>query len=333
MKILVVFTGGTIGSGVSSDGYIKTDDNRKYELIDMYEKRRSDDVSFSVVCPYMLLSENLDAKYINKLSECVALNIDKDYDGIIIAHGTDTLQYSAAAVSYALGNRCRPVVFVSSDYILSDSRQNGTDNFYYAVKFICQRGGSGVFAVSTNRGGKPEIHRGTRLLRHSEYSNRIESVFYQNYGHFENDIFIKNERYEEIEDEAEPFGVLKCRDECFVQMIVPYPNFCYPLAGEKTKAVLHLSYHSGTVCTASSELKTFCADLKRRNIPVFLAGSTDKNAYESTNQYEDLMFKILPPSAAAAMYMKIWIILSHGADIQNIYKSIGGDIKSRAENV
>ncbi len=326
MKILVIFTGGTIGSLTMADGYVKPDEAGKYVLLDMYEKRRVYDVLFETECPYMVLSENLNGENINCLSECVFENIKKDYDGIIITHGTDTLQYSAAAISYSLGNLCKPVVFVSSDYILTDDRQNGVDNFFYAVSFICQKGGKGVFVMSSNSGEETKVHRASRLLRHSEFSNRIESLCGQYYGYFDKNCFVKNKNYFETDDEAEGFGALNCDDECFIQIIRPYPNFLYPDISKKTKAVLHESFHSGTVCTNSLSLEKFCEELRRNNINIYLLGNADKNIYDSTREYEKLGLCALPFAANVAMYMKLWIILSHGLDTKLMYKSIGADI-------
>ena len=59
-KILVVFTGGTIASGVEN-GYISPDGKNAYKLLDMYEKEnKKSAVEFFAVSPYNILSENLN---------------------------------------------------------------------------------------------------------------------------------------------------------------------------------------------------------------------------------------------------------------------------------
>ena len=87
--------------------------------------------------PYRILSENMNAGYVNRLADCVRKVMARnDSEGIIITHGTDTLQYTAALLSYVFGTDCVPVLLVSSDFPLEDERANGMANFMRAVEFI-----------------------------------------------------------------------------------------------------------------------------------------------------------------------------------------------------
>ena len=149
MNILVIFTGGTIGSAVS-DGWISPSDDMKYLLLEKYREKTGDDIEFDTLNPYTILSENLTAEYLNMLTDCVKKNISL-YDGIIVAHGSDTLQYTAAALSLVLGNDIVPVMLVSSNYPLEDERANGTDNFIAATEFITAKAGKGVFISYKNK--------------------------------------------------------------------------------------------------------------------------------------------------------------------------------------
>ena len=144
MKVLVIFTGGTIGSQLSN-GWISPDGHTKRELIRRYEEEYGNSVQFVTKAPYSILSENLSSKKINILVKTVLESLDGGYDGIIVTHGTDTLQYSAAALSLALGNECIPVLLVSGNYPLDDSRSNGHINFAAAVEFIKQKKGQRCF--------------------------------------------------------------------------------------------------------------------------------------------------------------------------------------------
>ena len=102
MKILVIFTGGTIGS-VVSENCISPDFGQPYKLIEEYYKQKISEKYrdiFDTCVPYTLLSEDLTGEYLAKLGACIKENLNKDYDGIIVAHGTDTLQYSAVMTGY-----------------------------------------------------------------------------------------------------------------------------------------------------------------------------------------------------------------------------------------
>ena len=126
--------------------------------------------------------------------------MDEKYDGIIVTHGTDTLPYSAAALSYALGNDCIPVCIVSSNYPISDERANGIDNLHGAIRLMesgyttGETGNDdkdagihcGVFVSYRNHDGVIYIHRASRLLETAAFQPlRDAAVFngvYIDYG-------------------------------------------------------------------------------------------------------------------------------------------------------
>jgi len=96
MKILFIFTGGTIGSTLKDGNVIATDEKKSYKIIEAYGKKYTIDFEYDVCEPYTELSENNTGEHIRMLSTCIRSKLDCGYDGIIITHGTDTLQYSAA---------------------------------------------------------------------------------------------------------------------------------------------------------------------------------------------------------------------------------------------
>jgi L-asparaginase len=60
----------------------------------------------------------------------------EEYDGFVIAHGTDTMAYTAAALSYMIQNSTKPIVITGSqkpiDLEITDAKSNLTDSFLYA---------------------------------------------------------------------------------------------------------------------------------------------------------------------------------------------------------
>ena len=121
MKILFIFTGGTIGS-TCHENVISPDSSKSHKLIQEYDTRFGIDFEFSVLEPYVELSENNTGEHIKKLCLCVTNNINKNYDGIIVTHGTDTIQYSAATLGYALSSNSIPVCIVSANRPIDDKK-------------------------------------------------------------------------------------------------------------------------------------------------------------------------------------------------------------------
>ena len=306
MKILTVFTGGTIGSTVS-DGWISPDPSAKYLLISKFRELSGISVTFDVLSPYTVLSENLSADELNQLIACVTENLDKGYDGIIVTHGTDSIQYSAAALALALGSDTIPVMLVSSNYPLEDDRANGLANFTAAVQFIASKSGRGVFVSYKNHENRVNIHAGNALLTASEFSDEIYSSG-EVFACYENGKIIPNPscqgrtettalgRFELIRDS----GIL-------VVPVHPGDGYSYHLADKK--AVILRPYHSGTLSTDIPAFHKFCMDAKEHGIPVFLVNAPSGTTYSSVKLYREL--GIIPLELPFVFaYMKIWATIS-----------------------
>lgn len=325
MKIKAIFTGGTIGSRLGEDGRIAPEGEMKYRLLDWYEGKSSSKVTFLATEPYYILSENLSANELCLLIQAVkdAVN-QKAYDGIVIMHGTDTLQYTAAMLSYVFADVRIPIVLISSDYPLEDTRANGYDNFYYGVEFIKGAYGTGVFVSYRNGKDVPIVHHGRCLLAHTAYSARVESVcgnifgcFEKNTGKFKyNSAFtLPTEKKIQIPFERE-IMLRETSDE--ILRIVPYVGMKYPVLDERVKVVLHESYHSGTI-DVQEQLQQFAAEAKARGIPIYLIGlSNDDAEYETVEQYRK--FGVIPVGgcAAIALYCKLWLGLSNGFTVEEM---------------
>lgn len=326
MKILVVFTGGTIGSCYNGN-VISTDSSTRYKLIEMY-KQRGGKAEFDTISPYTLLSENLSGEHFSLLYNAIKENINKNYDGIIVTHGTDTLQYTSAMLSYMFGLCSTPIVLVSANYPLENEKSNGLDNFTSAVKFIESGKGKGVFAAYKNSGEPAKIHRGSRLQHHLAYDDNIYSIKNEYYGEITDTGFVENNSYSEKSDELVIEKMPISTASSPVLKITPYVGMIYPDINKSTKAILLESYHSGTINTASTELEKFCNKAKELEIPVFLTGSEAGFFYESKELYQKLKINILPPVSPVSAYIKLWLLCESNSEklYDNFSKSLGGDI-------
>lgn len=339
MKILVIFTGGTIGSAVS-EGYISPDSKCPYKLIESYkcqEISQKWDVDFETYTPYTLLSEDLTGEYLARLGTCVKENLHKEYDGIIVAHGTDTLQYSAAMVGYVTGNSSIPVVFVSSNYVLEDKRANGLCNFICAVEFIKEKRGEGTFISYRNLDGITYMHRAFAVLPHLPYSDEVFSIGNQYYGKYmtqawqkeENQIsqdklwqFEKNAEYH-LKDTCKPVEKLPAKWKSGILRIFPYPGMEYPRIEPFVRAVLLDTYHSGTLCTAAPDMERFFEEAERRGIPVYITGANTETDYASFQKFESKNVHVLRNLSPVAAYVKLWLALEEDKnDLAQSMKSL-----------
>ena len=138
-KILLLTTGGTIASVPGGDGLEpQRSDVMERELNQL---RTYYDISVEdVLC---LDSSNIRPAEWKLIAQRVFEN-RKDYDGIVISHGTDTMAYSASAVTFMLPNIDLPVVFTGSQLPLRDMLSDGPDNLRTAFAMAAS-GRPGVF--------------------------------------------------------------------------------------------------------------------------------------------------------------------------------------------
>ncbi len=334
MNILVVFTGGTIGSAVEN-GWISTDDCTRYKLIGLYKnKTDAEQVNFDTTTPYYILSENLSAVELTKLCECIRENLTKNYDGIIVTHGTDTLQYTAAALSYVFSDIKIPIVLVSSAYPLDDVRANGVDNFSAAVSFIKEQAGTGVFvSYKNNFENKVNIHVGTRLVSHMEASADVFSIDNNPYAFCDNGQITLNERFISGKNSQIPTQFKFC-EYPKVLVVDCHPGDEFNYCPKDYNAIILMPFHSATLNTDNVKFKEFMNRAVASEIPVFMVNASTGVQYESAKLYEELKITVLPTCTKPAIYMKCWIAVSLGDDVEKFVKNpvaqefiVKGDIK------
>jgi glutamyl-tRNA(Gln) amidotransferase subunit D len=126
-KVVILSTGGTIASRVDyRTGAVRS----ALSASDLYGvvPELADTARVKTEIVFSLYSENLTQKHWRHLAQTVAKHIKQGTDGIVIAHGTDTMAYTAAALSFALQNLPVPVILVgaqrSSDRPSSDAATN-----------------------------------------------------------------------------------------------------------------------------------------------------------------------------------------------------------------
>ena len=316
MKILVIFTGGTIGS-VVDDNWISVNSTAKYKLIEGYKKQCNDfETEFDIVSPYYILSENLSSNELTLLFKCVKESVGKNYDGIIITHGTDTLQYTSAAIGLLLPTPEIPIIFVSSAYPLENPLENGSQNFAAAVAFIKSKIETGVFVAYKNEDETAvNIHTATRIKAHAESSADIYSIDNNPFAYFNDNIIDVNPDYKKGQISEEIVFSNFCAYPKIL-MIESMPGNFYNYSLDGCSAVILSPYHSATLDVNNVKFVEFCINAAERGIPVFLVNVPDGMRYESVKKLNNLNVISLPFGSKISIYMKCWIALSANKNIK-----------------
>ena len=139
--ILLLTTGGTIACAPGEEGL---EPRRSAIMAETLEQLRHhyDITVRDVMC---LDSSNIRPAEWQQIAKCIFEN-RLDYDGVVVSHGTDTMAYTASAVTFMLPNIDRCVVFTGSQLPLTDVLSDGPDNLRTAFA-MAALGHPGVFVA------------------------------------------------------------------------------------------------------------------------------------------------------------------------------------------
>lgn len=313
MKILFAFTGGTIGSTLEG-ATIRTDSTKPYKIIDAYRQAFGIDFEYDTVEPYNELSENSTGENLRALCGCIREKIGAGYDGIVVTHGTDTLQYSACALGYAIGLSDTPVCLVSSDYPIEEPRSNALDNLRGAISLIrCAKaiGARGAFVSYRNPDGITRIYRATQLLASKPFTDEVCCAFGSYFAELDGAEVIKNIDYSEREDEIEPICASALdRVADGILVLNPYVGMSYPKSLDGVTHIILNSYHSGTINTKSPEALSFFKMAREAGVKVYITGVMSGPAYESATLFDTLGITPLVGISPIGAYVKLWLLTS-----------------------
>lgn len=127
-NVLIIYTGGTIGMKKTEKGYAPVS-GFLGEAISSIPDMNSDGApnwNLHEMSP-LLDSSDITVKEWNKIARVIFDNYS-NYDGFVVLHGTDTMAYTASALSFILDGLNKPVVLTGSQIPLSEIRSDGRDN-------------------------------------------------------------------------------------------------------------------------------------------------------------------------------------------------------------
>ena len=141
-NVVVIITGGTISSRLDSKtgGVISTDAE---DILNIAPEIKKICNVTKIDTPFMKFSEDMDSKDWKKLAETCEKYLNNEFiDGIIITHGTDTLHYTAAALSFFIQNLNKPIALTYSqrsiDRASTDAALNLICSAEYATSDIAE---------------------------------------------------------------------------------------------------------------------------------------------------------------------------------------------------
>lgn len=165
-SILIIYTGGTIG--------MKTDEKTgalvPFDFSGIYEefpilRRLNVDIDVHTM-PKLIDSSNVQPSDWCAIAEVIRDNYEQ-YDGFVILHGTDTMSYTASALSFMLENLAKPVVFTGSQIPIGLLRTDGRENLITAIEVAGARDGDKPMVPEVSLLFHSCLYRGNRTRKAS----------------------------------------------------------------------------------------------------------------------------------------------------------------------
>ncbi len=169
-KILMIATGGTIASKPTKEGLTPLITSK--ELLENIPSVK--DICEVTTLPlFNLDSTNVSPIHWLQIVNCIQEHY-QNYDGFVITHGTDTMAYSAAALSYLIQNSKKPIILTGSQKSIYEENTDARTNLLHAFLFASSKESHGVHIMFN---GQAIIGTRARKIRTKSF-NAFSSVDY-----------------------------------------------------------------------------------------------------------------------------------------------------------
>lgn len=234
--ILLIATGGTIASRHTPEGLAPQ--ITPQELLS-YVPDAASLCQIDTVQPLNLDSTNVAPEHWPLLAKLIEEQYDR-YDGFVICHGTDTLAYTAAALSYLIQHTRKPIVLTGAQRSIDEDTTDAKVNLMDALRYACA-GESGVCIVFGSH-----VIAGTRARKSRTKSyNAFTSLNFPDLASIHESRVV---RYIPWEDQGDPVFYHRLNTRVFLLKLTPGMDpAAFAAAGELCDGLIIESYGVGGI--------------------------------------------------------------------------------------
>ena len=287
-QILLIYTGGTIG--MIKDPL--TASLQAFDFASLLEKIPElnlldcsiDNISFETPID----SSNINPTHWIEIATIIDQNYTM-YDGFVVLHGSDTMSYSASALSFMLENLSKPVIFTGSQLPIGDLRTDAKENLITAIQIAALQNNNKPIINEVGLYFEYKLYRGNRTTKiNADYFEAFSSLNFPalltsgvhlNINH---ELLLKNYSkasfcvHKELDDNVALVKLFPGISQTVLSSILDIP---------KLKAVIIETYGSGNASTDTWFLQTIEEALKKGiyvvNVTQCAGGSVQMNQYHT----------------------------------------------------
>lgn len=137
-KILIIYTGGTIGMIENPETHVLQPFDFSHLIDNVPKVKKLDYDIANIQFNPPIDSANISPEHWRDLARAIEENYD-DFDGFVVLHGTDTMAFTASALSFMLENLHKPVIITGSQLPIGEVRTDGEENLITALQVAAAR--------------------------------------------------------------------------------------------------------------------------------------------------------------------------------------------------
>ncbi len=262
-KIFIIGTGGTISAKIVK-GIWKPGELTEENLLSMLPELKSM-VRLETTTVFRMDSTNMQPEHWLTLAQIIYYKLD-DVDGIVITHGTDTMQHSASAISFLIQNLNIPVVFTGCQILPSDMGSDARRNLLDAIRVAANADLAESVIVFNGK-----IFRGNRTKKFREIEfNGFNCVGMRPLGLIEGDLMLTGEQLKR--GNKKPVLVNKIEPNVALLKIFPgfNPKTVEYLIDSGIKGIVLEGYGPGNTPTEKRSLIPAIKRATERGVPVVI---------------------------------------------------------------
>lgn len=341
-SILLIYTGGTIGmkQDPETGALMPFNFNEILEEVPELKKFGCKIDTFSFEPP--IDSSDIRTDFWIEIAKLIQKNYSL-YDGFVILHGTDTMSYSASALSFMLENLQKPVIFTGSQLPIGMLRTDGKENLISSIEIAAAKDSEGramvpevciYFESQLYRGNRTTKYNAEnfRAFRSANYPVLAEIGIHIKYNNayirypetFSNELSIKT-------DLGTSVVILKIFPGISSEIIEPILNI------NGLKAIILETYGSGNAPTAQWFIDLLKNAIDRGliilNVTQCHAGKVDMDAYSTGILLKKIGVISGFDSTTEAALTKLFFILGQTDDIQETKRMLQKNLRGEISNI
>ena len=328
-SVYIAYTGGTIGMKQTTRGFSPAPGYLGSALRAQPEFHDSSLAKFHLEEYSDLIdSSNVTPMHWNQIADDIKKNYD-DYDGFVILHGTDTMSYSASALSFMLENLNKPVIFTGSQIPFSELRSDARDNLIGAIQLAANSKIPEVSLYFQN-----SLYRGNCSTKtDSSGFAAYESPNYPSLATVGIDISV-NKRV--ILDSVSNDLVLNKMSQPDVGTLHMFPGMSADVLKnylrQPVKGLILLTYGSGNIPSHDEALVAMIEEACKRGVVIVncsqcLKGKVNMSAYEAGSILERAGVVNASDMTIEACVTKLQWLLSHHQEPEIIRKMMARNLR------